>query len=120
MSKPQSIKKKKWTPCRWSHTRAVEFCRKLQKFLDKREDRICIGLTGSCLTRGGSKKDCDIILYPKRTSDRISESDVLTILGDYGFDILEHRTPDHPGDDKQVWAYRGPIGRIDFFLMHFE
>ena len=117
MSKPSQTKK--WTPRKWSFARAIKFCRELQKFLDNREDRICIGLTGSCLIRGSSKKDVDIILYPKKTGDKIRELDVLAILGDYGFDILEHRTPDHPGDIKQVWTYRGPIGRIDFFLMHF-
>lgn len=46
----------------WALTEAAAFCAKLDRFMQP--TGFAIGLTGSVLTKGRSRKDLDLIVYP--------------------------------------------------------
>lgn len=52
----------------WMHLDAIRFIRRWWATFDQRG--IYIGLTGSVLSYGESKKDLDIILYPANATDK--------------------------------------------------
>lgn len=105
---------------KWTLKKGLETAKSLQEFFDVCCIPIHVGMTGSVLLKGKSKKDLDLILYPSKTGNKISISDVLDILDQYGYRDLQHRTPDHENDEKQVYAWFGKDKRIDFFLFDFR
>ncbi len=75
-----------------------------------------VGITGSCLIEGRSTKDGDLIVYPAKTS-RIDFFALHALFPTLGFTGPTWRTPDHPGDDKQIWAYVYNNQRYDIFIL---
>ena len=92
---------------------AVEICTYLEPILAK-VGYHC-GLTGSCLYKGGSDKDIDVILYPHKPSVTLKYRDLRKVLLDaqIEFPYFLHDTRDY---DRVVWRAKCDETRVDFFI----
>lgn len=74
-----------------------------------------LGLTGSVLYKGFSKKDLDVIVYPHQTNKEYSFQKFRDALSppDFWIDATEY----HEDDEKEVWSLRLEGQRIDFFFL---
>jgi len=102
------------TEATWTQQEALDLAAQIERAAYK------IGyhaaLTGSCLYRGFSSKDCDIILYPHKTGQTRASADVLAYLAEKcGVATIEERR--HPYDDKEVWQCSVSGRRVDIFFM---
>lgn len=108
-------------PFLWSLEQAVELCRLLSAHL--KPVGYAVGLTGSVLTAGQSKKDLDLIVFPLDTSAadgrRLNEC-----LLEFGFrllyttDVVRARWARLGSQDAKVvsvWQYEGK--RVDLFFL---
>jgi len=98
----------------WSQAEAIDLAAQIERAAYK------IGyhaaLTGSCLYRGFSSKDCDIILYPHKSRETKPAADVLARLAEKcGVVVVEERK--HTYDDKEVWWCKVGERRVDIFFM---
>lgn len=94
-------------------TDAVEFCREIEPTL-ARIGYHC-GLTGSCLYKGESSKDMDIIIYPHNVNATKPESEIMDALGVNG--VTKAFNEPASTADKLVWVGRTKNTRVDFFFL---
>ncbi len=73
-------------------------------------------LAGSVLHKGISTKDVDIILYPHRTDEKLSNKDLFDRLEKIGVKMFK-RIDFHEYDDKIVFWCSFENKRVDIFLM---
>ena len=99
----------------WVFDDAVELARNIELALSPRYHA---ALTGSCLFRGSSTKDVDIIVYPHSTSARMLPEDVLKLLEEK-LEIRGAKRRDHTeyGDDKLVFSTWLNNRRVDIFFL---
>ena len=77
------------------------------------------GLTGSVLERGKSNKDLDVIVFPLKKLQAISQVDLERSIQDFGMKFV--RLPNHgkgytdDGKLVQVWSFFGL--RVDLFFL---
>jgi predicted nucleotidyltransferase len=70
---------------------AIELCVELWPLFEKHKWHI--GLTGSCLYKGYSEKDIDLIAYPHTWAQELPTESLLTILEDIGFTVIRRANP---------------------------
>jgi hypothetical protein len=94
---------------------AVDFIQQVEELV--RPFGYHAGLTGSCLFKGYSSKDVDVILYPHKTSQTLAFEDVLSKIS--VLDVPKGAPRNHAqyGDLKNVFvsSFRGR--RVDFFFL---
>lgn len=102
----------------WNILEALELCRTYNNILS--EHNAHIALTGSVLFKGGSTKDLDLIVYPRKTSAKvILPREICNLLK---LVFVEDRTLQHAkytdGDEKMViFAKTVDNRRIDLFFL---
>ncbi len=92
---------------------AVELCREIEPHLAKIGYHC--GLTGSCLYKGSSFKDVDVILYPHQVKEKRPKEDVLQVLSGLGF-VPRYQTQ-RSCVDKDVLLLGREDRRVDCFFL---
>jgi hypothetical protein len=83
-----------------------------------------VGLCGSVLHQGRSRKDLDVIVFPHRT-DKADKNMVLRILSDVGLKLISDvdvvraawKKLHNSDDQKEVRVYEYKDQRIDIFFL---
>jgi hypothetical protein len=104
----------------WTLQEALAILAKLEPEL-KKMNAHC-GLTGSVMYRGDSKKDLDIIIYPrhKNSEDHWKVEDIKKFLAAYfgASEFKDCSSASQERDDKAVsWIITEDGKRIDFFFL---
>lgn len=95
--------------------RAITIANKLEAFLSTLD--CCVALGGSCLHKGGSDKDIDIIIIPLHTDTRISIETLLINIAYFTGTPLVKRDHSLNKDQKVVWKGKMEGHVVDFFFL---
>lgn len=107
---------------KWTLNEAVAFLTDLAGHLEP--CGMGVGLMGSVLTKGESRKDLDVILYPMDSSKPYPWEVTSSALKGYGLELLVDTDSVHQRwrklgsqDEKivQIWSYKGR--RVDVFFL---
>ena len=100
----------------WTLEEGIDICRQIEAKISSWGFHC--GLTGSCLFRGQSSKDLDIIIYPhKYVGENYSITDVVEVLKQSFCKELEPIDHRHYNDFKTVYWGDFQNKRIDFFFL---
>lgn len=107
----------------WTLEQAVSFCQELRARVEP--IGFSVGLTGSCLYRGTSRKDIDVILYPLKKPSQFDVHSLRASLIESGWircvkdreQMRDNWRYNGILDEKwvEVWDFNGK--RVDLFFM---
>ena len=102
----------------WTLEQGLEFARQLEVKIKRISSHYHVGLTGSTLYKGESKKDLDIILYPHKSTQK-DRKYLDKVLIEFGLKFVSDRTETYAvyGNDKEVVQYSYKGKRVDIFFL---
>jgi len=98
-----------------TQAKAITVANEIQQFLEPIGMHVALG--GSCLHKGGSDKDIDLIILPHNTDAQPPLQFVLAEIESKTGNKPVERDHSHYNDDKEVWKgiYNGLV--IDYFFL---
>jgi hypothetical protein len=96
----------------WTFEEAVALCRLVESVAPKHGCHIA--LTGGCLYKDGTRKDCDVVVYRIRQADRIDSAGLMQALVDVGITLKV--------GDPSCWLMKAEYEgkKVDFFFPENE
>lgn len=99
----------------WKLEDGITLCRSIEKVLWPIGYHC--GLTGSCLQKGESLKDLDVIIYPRKSTNLKSADEILNAIKEVGIECETLLYHEKYGDGKIVYKCFLENKAIDVFLL---
>lgn len=99
----------------WTTEQAIKLAEKTEAILEPHGYHVA--LTGGCLYKGGSDKDCDFIIYPHKSSNLKTVRFLCNRLKLSGFSDFSRRDHIRYGDEKTVFKCNWGQKRVDFIFV---